>query len=144
MLTFPPDWTFLFQIVLFLVLWIFLRRFLFEPNLIVLKNREDRSAGALRDASRAKAEVEEMNEHYRMRLAEARSGAMQQVDVVYRQAEEQARELVESARADATRTMASMRDTLMQEIAEARQTLTDRVPEFSWEIVAKLLGRPLT
>ena len=36
MLSFPPDWTFVFQIALFLVLWTFLRRLLFAPNLAVL------------------------------------------------------------------------------------------------------------
>jgi F-type H+-transporting ATPase subunit b len=143
-LSFPPDWTFLFQIFLFLVLWTFLRRFLFEPNLAVLKTREERSAGALQEATQVKAEAEEIGEQYRTRLAETRTGAMQQVDAVYREAEEQARDLVESARADAAGILASMRETLTQEIAEARRSLTDRVPEFSREIAAKLLGRPLT
>ena len=144
MLSFPPDWTFVFQIALFLVLWTFLRRLLFEPNLAVLQDREQRGAGALQDASRVKAEAEEMAEQYKARLAETRAGVMQQVDMVYREAEEQARELVEAARAEATRTVASMRDTLSRELIEARRGLEERVPEFSHEIAAKLLGRPLT
>ena len=144
MLSFPPDWTFVFQIILFLGLWTFLRRFLFEPNLAVLKNREERSAGALQEASRVKVEAEAIGEQYRTRLTETRAGAMRQVDTVYREAEEQARVLTESARADAARTMAEMRETLAQELAQARQSLTANVPTFSREIAEKLLGRPLT
>lgn len=144
MLSFPPDWTFVFQILLFLVLWTFLRRLLFEPNLAVLKTREDRGAGALKEASQVKAEAEEMGEQYRTRLTETRAGAMQQVDIVYREAEEQTRALLASARADAARTVAGMRETLAQALAEARQSLTASVPTFSREIAAKLLGRPLT
>lgn len=144
MLSFPPDWTFVFQIILFLGLWTFLRRFLFEPNLAVLKNREERSAGALHEASQVKAEAEAMGEQYRTRLIETRAGAMQQVDTVYREAEEQAQVLIESARADAARIMADMRETLTQELAQARQSLTANIPTFSREIAAKLLGRPLT
>jgi F0F1-type ATP synthase membrane subunit b/b' len=143
-LSFPPDWTFVFQIILFLVLWTFLRRLLFEPNLTVLKTREERSAGALKEASRVKAEAEEMGEQYKTRLTETRAGAMQQVDAVYREAEEQTRALLESARADAARTVVGMREILTQELAEARQSLTASVPAFSREIAAKLLGRPLT
>jgi F-type H+-transporting ATPase subunit b len=143
-LSFPPDWTFVFQIVLFLVLWTFLRRFLFEPNLAVLKSREERSAGALQEASRVKAEAEAMSEQYRTQLAGIRAGAMQQVDTVYQEAEEQARVLLESARADAARTMADLRETLAQELAQARQSLTASIPTFSREIATKLLGRPLT
>ncbi len=144
MLSFPPDWTFVFQIILFLVLWTFLRRLLFEPHLAVLKNREERNAGALKEASRVKAEAEEMGGQYRTRLTGIRAGAMQQVDTVYREAEEQARVVIESARADAASTMAGLRETLAQELAQARQSLTASVPAFSREIAAKLLGRPLT
>jgi F-type H+-transporting ATPase subunit b len=143
-LSFPPDWTFVFQIVLFLVLWTFLRRFLFEPNLAVLKNREERSAGALQEASRVKAEAETMAEQYRARLAETRAGALQQVDAIYREAEAQSQALIEAARAEAARTLADMRATLAQELIEARRGLEERVPEFSHEIAQKLLGRPLT
>ena len=144
MLSFPPDWTFVFQIILFLVLWTFLRRLLFEPNLAVLKTREERGAGALKEASRVKAEAEEIGEQYRIRLTETRAGAMHQVDTVYREAEEQARALLESARTDAARAVVGMRETLTQELAAARQSLTASVPAFSREIAAKLLGRPLT
>jgi len=143
-LSFPPDWTFVFQIILFLVLWTYLRRLLFEPNLAVLKSREERSAGALQEASRVKAEAEAMSEQYRTQLAGIRVGAMQQVDAVYREAEEQAHELLESARANAAHTMAGLRETLAQELAQARQSLTASVPTFSREIATKLLGRPLT
>jgi len=143
-LSFPPDWTFVFQILLFLALWTLLRRLLFEPNLEVLQNREERSAGALKEASLVKAEAEEIGEQYRTRLLETRTGARQQVDTVYREAEEQARVLIEAARADAASTMAGLRETLAQELVQARQSLTASVPAFSREIAAKLLGRPLT
>ena len=144
MLSFPPDWTFVFQIILFLVLWTFLRRLLFEPNLAVLKSREERSAGALQEASRVKAEAEAMSDQYRTQLAGIRVGAMQEVDTVYREAEKQAQVLLESARANAAHTMTGLRETLAQELAEARQSLTASIPTFSGEIATKLLGRPLT
>lgn len=144
MLTFPPDWTFLFQIALFLILWTFLRRYLFEPNLAVLHNREQRSAGALKEAHQIKAEAEAMSEQYKTRLAEARSGAMQQVDAIYREADEQAQQLIATARAEAARHMADMRANLKQELSEARRGLEERVPDFARDITEKLLGRPLT
>jgi F-type H+-transporting ATPase subunit b len=143
-LSFPPDWTFLFQIVLFIVLWMTLRRLLFEPNLAVLQNREHRSAGMLQEAAQVKAEAEELNEQYRARLAESRSGTLQEVDTIYREAEGQAGNLLDSARAEAVRIVAEVRGTLDRELSAARQDLQDRVPDFSREIAAKLLGRPLT
>lgn len=144
MLSFPPDWTFIVQIILFLVLWVCLRRLLFEPNLAVLKKREQQSAGALQEASRVSAEAQEMAEQYKTRLAQTRAGAMQQVDTVYRAAEEQARTLIEDARAESNQTVMNMRETLRQELAAARQDLEKGVPDFSRAIAEKLLGRPLT
>jgi F-type H+-transporting ATPase subunit b len=139
-----PDWTFLFQIILFLCLWTFLRRFLFEPNFSVLQSREGRSAGALKEASRVKAEAEALGEEYKSRLTEARAGATQQVDALYREAEAQAQGLIDSARAESTQTITRMRETLQKEIADARRTLEENVPDFSREIAHKLLGRSLT
>jgi F-type H+-transporting ATPase subunit b len=144
MLTFPPDWTFIFQIILFLVLWTFLRRFLFEPHLAVLDNRKERSAGALQEAGQVRAEAEQIAEQYRTSLTQARAGATQQIDVIYRSAETESGTLLDAARAEAARTIAGMQDALQRELVEARQSLDARVPEFSRSIAEKLLGRPLT
>jgi F-type H+-transporting ATPase subunit b len=143
-LSFPPDWTFIFQIFLFLILWTALRRLLFEPNLAVLKKREQRTAGALMEASHIKAEAEHMGEQYKTQLAQAKVQSLQQVETVYREAEEQARLVLEAARTEAARETANMRDALNRELAEARQALDAHIPEFSREIGEKLLGRPLT
>ena len=144
MLAFPPDWTFLCQIVLFLVLWAVLRRVLFEPNLVLLANREHNSAGALQEATQIKADAEVKGQEYRTQLAEARSGTMQEVDAVYREAQQQSQELIEQAREESSQTLAQLRQSLESEIAEARHDLEQRIPDFSNEIAARLLGRSLT
>ncbi len=144
MLTFPPDWTFLLQVFLFLLLWGFLRRFLFAPHLAVLDNRERRSSGALQEASQVRAAAEELAEQYKTRLAAARAAALQQVDAVYRDTEAQSRQVVEAARTEAATLTATLRQTLRQELAAARIELEARVPDFSRDIAQKLLGRPLT
>ena len=144
MLAFPPDWTFFCQIVLFLVLWAVLRRVLFEPNLVLLANREHNSAGALQEATRIKADAEGKGQEYRTQLAEARSGAMQEVDAVYREAQQQSQELIEQAREESSQTLAQLRQSLEREIAEARHDLEQRIPDFSNEIAARLLGRSST
>lgn len=143
MLSFP-DWTFLFQIALFLFLWTFLRRFLFEPNFSILQSREQRSAGALQEASQVKADAEAIEERYKSQLTEARMGATQQVDTIYREAETQAQNLISSARSEAENSVAQMREILAKEILDARRSLEERAPEYSRDIAQKLLGRSLT
>ena len=138
------DWTFAFQIILFLVLWAFLRRFLFEPHFEVMEQREHRSEGAIKQAQRVKVEVGEMEEQYTSRLAATRTGAMQQVDTVSREAEGQAQAITDVARNEADKILSDMRATLQQEIANTRKELQSRAPEFARNISEKLLGRPLT
>jgi F-type H+-transporting ATPase subunit b len=139
-----PDWTFLLQIALFLCLWSFLRRFLFEPNFSILKEREDRGVGALQEADRVKNEAIAIEEQYRSRLVEVRSGTTQEIEILYRNAEAQAQDQIASARTEAADVVAKTRETLGKEIDDARRTLEERVPEFSRDISQKLLGRSLT
>ena len=138
------DQSLIFQAVLFLALWMFLRKFLFEPHLAVMQQRTQRSEGALKEAQQVRADAESIEEHYKSQLAQTRTGTMQQVDTVYRAAEEQAKALTDAARTEANQTLATMRVSLQQEIAAAKQDLEARVPEFARTIAEKLLGRPLT
>ena len=138
------DQSLIFQAVLFLVLWMFLRKFLFEPHLAVIQQRTQRSEGALKEAQQVRADAESIETRYKAQLAETRTGTMQQVDAVYRAAEEQAKSLTDAARAEANQTLATMRVSLQQEIDAARKDLEARAPEFARTISEKLLGRPLT
>ena len=138
------DQSLIFQAVLFLALWMFLRKFLFEPHLAVMQQRTQRSEGALKEAQQVRADAESIEERYKSQLAQTRTGMMQQVDTVYRAAEEQAKALTDVARTEANQTLATMRVSLQQEIAAAKQDLEVRVPEFARTIAEKLLGRPLT
>jgi F-type H+-transporting ATPase subunit b len=138
------DQSLIFQAVLFLALWMFLRKFLFEPHLAVMQQRTQRSEGALKEAQQVRADAESIEERYKSQLAQTRTGMMQQVDTVYRAAEEQAKALTDAARTEANQTLATMRVSLQQEIAAAKQDLEVRVPEFARTIAEKLLGRPLT
>ena len=138
------DQSLIFQAVLFPALWMFLRKFLFEPHLAVMQQRTQRSEGALKEAQQVRADAESIEERYKSQLAQTRTGTMQQVDTVYRAAEEQAKALIDAARTEANQTLATMRVSLQQEISAAKQDLEARVPEFARTIAEKLLGRPLT
>jgi F0F1-type ATP synthase membrane subunit b/b' len=74
------DQSLIFQAVLFLALWMFLRKFLFEPHLAVMQQRTHRSEGALKEAQQVRADAESIEERYKSQLAQTRTGTMQQVD----------------------------------------------------------------
>ena len=138
------DQSLIFQVILFLALWMFLRKFLFEPHLAAIQQRTQRSEGSLKEAQQVRADAESIEDRYRAQLAETRTGTVQQVDAVYRAAEEQAKTLIDAARAETNQILTTMRANLQQEIAAARKDLEARAPEFARTISEKLLGRPLT
>ena len=138
------DQSLIFQVVLFLALWMFLRKFLFEPHLAVMQQRTQRNEGALKEAQQIRIDAETIEGRYKTQLAETRTGTIQQVDTVFRAAEEQAKTLTDTARSEANQTLTTMRASLQQEIAAARKDLEARAPEFARTISEKLLGRPLT
>ena len=138
------DQSILFQVVLFLALWMFLRKFLFEPHLAVIHQRTQRSEGALKEAQQVRADAESIESRYKVQLAETRTGTMQQIDTVYRTAEDEAKAITDAARAEADQTLVTLRTSLQQEVASARQELESRTSEFARTITEKLLGRPLT
>ena len=144
MLSFPPDWTFIVQIVLFLIVWVCLRRFLFEPNLAVLKTRAQRTEGAMREAVAVKTEAQAMDEQYQTRLATSRAEARQRVAAIYKDAEDQARSVIEAARKEAEQSIANVRANLSEDIQRTRQSLEAQAGQFADEISEKLLERPLS
>ena len=144
MLSFPPDWTFIAQIILFLIVWVCLRRFLFEPNLAVLKTRAQRTEGAMREAVTVKAEAEAMDEQYQTRLATSRAEARQRVDAIYKDAEDQPAQLLKSARKKPNNPLPTSRASLSEDIQRTRQSLETQVGQFADEISEKLLERPLS
>lgn len=141
MLSFPPDWTFLAQIGLFLLVWQCLRRLVFEPNLEVLHTRQQRTEGVQQDAAAIKADTQAMQDQYQRRLATIRTEARQRVDAAYQSAESQARDVVDAARREAERSLAGVRETLEQEIRQTRHNLEARLPELVRDIGEKLLER---
>ena len=72
MLTFPPDSSFLIQIVLFILLWIGLKRLLFDPVMHVLEARDARTSGLNREAAAMKASAEQSAAEYERRMHEVR------------------------------------------------------------------------
>ncbi len=141
MLSFPPDWTFLAQIIIFVIVWTCLRKLLFEPNLSVLITRQKRTTGATSEAAAVNTEALTLDKKYKESLSEARAEARSRVEAIYKDAEDQAKSVVDAARKDAEQSFLTIRGTLREEIEQTQNTLSRQVDEFAREISEKLLER---
>src|SRR5881628_507019 len=98
MLQIPPDYTFLVQIAIFLVLWLVLKRLWFDPALRIVRARRARSEGAIAEARALQAEAERMRAEHAAALDDARAEAEREVQEIVRHAEIEQRRLIGDAR----------------------------------------------
>src|SRR5437879_2683328 len=125
MLQIPPDYTFLVQIAIFVVLWLVLKRLWFDPALRILHARRARSEGAIAEARAVQAEAERMRAEHAAAMDQARSEAEREVHEIVRQAEVEQKRLIDDAREEAQRTMADARRQITAEVSAARQGLLE-------------------
>ena len=131
----------LVPIVLFLGLWMLLKRLWFDPALKIIAAREARSQGAIEAAKRLRDEAERMRAEHEAAIAQAKAEAQREVQEILRQAEAEQRRLIGDANDDAQRTIARVRGEIANEIATARQALRDDAHAIAREVAGAVLGR---
>ena len=141
MLKIPPDETALIQIVLFVVLWLVLKRLWFDPALRLMRERAARSEGAVSEARAIQEEAERLRAEHAAALDQVRSEAQREMQEVVRGAEQEQKRLIAAAREEAERTLADARSRIAEEVARARHGLREQAEQVSREVARKVLGR---
>lgn len=141
MLKIPPDETFLYQIALFFVIWILLKRFWFTPMLHVLKERSARSAGAIAEAQKIQTEVEKVRQEHAVALEQTRTEAQTEVASILREADGEQRRVIDEATAAAQATLTDARAKIASDIAAARADLESQVTGIARQVASAALGR---
>lgn len=141
MLKIPPDYTFLVEIVLFVGLWIVLKRLWFDPALKVIRERAARSEGAVAEAKAVQAEAERLRAEQTAALDQARDEAQREMQEMIRTAEAEQKQLLDAARDEAQKTLAEARARIGEEVADARRALRADAEGIAHEVVRKVLGR---
>jgi F-type H+-transporting ATPase subunit b len=142
MLQIPPDYTFLVQIAIFLVLWVLLKRLWFDPALRLVRERKQRSEGALSEARAIQAEAERLRAEHAASLEQARAEAQREMQEIVRRAGVEQKRLIDAAQDDAERTLVEARAQIARDVSSARQSLRDAVHDIARMVAEKVLGRP--
>lgn len=142
MLTFPPDYTFVVQLVTFFVLWLGLKRLLFDPVLQVIEQREARTVGAQQAAAALRGTADAAAAEYDRRMREVRHAVSQETEAarVATQAEE--RRTLATARSAAGAELAQLRERLSAQAQAARPGLTSEARALAAQVLAQVTGRP--
>lgn len=140
-MAFPPDYTFLIQLVSFFALLYVLNNILFQPFAAVLAEREARTEGDQGKADEALASVEEMRVRVERASAEARAAASAEYETIRRGTKEQEAAILATAQADAAAKLAEMRAGIEQAREQASGELKAEARAMADEMVKAVLSQ---
>lgn len=134
----PEKYTFIFVALNLLILFFFMKKFLFKPVTEFMENRKNSIEQALKDADQAKLEAAESRKNYEEQikkireesdklLNEARIKATREYDEIIANAKKDALVIVEKGRKDVERERAEMLRQVRQQIAALAITAATKV-----------------
>jgi len=140
MLDFPPDLTFVVQLVGFFVLLAILNKLLFAPFLEVLNERAERTEGAAAHAVEEQGEANELKSKIDAAMTEARREAATIAETIRREGRAKEAELYEQGKEQAARKLAELRAGIESERASAEGDLRENAKSIAASMVENVLG----
>jgi F-type H+-transporting ATPase subunit b len=137
------NFAFFVQLVNFGILVLILNTFLYKPIRKILSERRQVIDSARNKAVSVDQEVQEKMALYEARLRDAKAEAAERRVEALTQAQIREAAILDQARRDAAASLATLRDRVARESAEARVVLKNQVEALSGEISEKILGRSL-
>ena len=130
-------------IVVFILLFLVLRRWAWGPIITQLGAREETIAQSLKQAERRERESEELLDEYRGQMDQAHAEARRLLDAAKDQAAEMKEDILSSARKEAHRTVRLARHEIAQAREEALQNLRETTARLAMEIAEKVIAKSL-
>jgi len=141
MIKLPPDWTFVAQIVAFVVFWQLMRWAVFGPTQRVLAARAKRIAGDRERAEAMRAEAAAISATVDAQLTEGRAEGARAADAIRREAEAEEQSILGRYREQALALLERERAATEAQVGAARAPLRAEAERLAGSIVAKVLGR---
>jgi F-type H+-transporting ATPase subunit b len=140
MLDFPPDFTFVIQLVGFFVLMAILNKLLFAPFIEVINEREARTEGAAAHAVEGQDEANTLKAKIDAEMAEARREAATIADSIRRDGRAKEAEIYERGKLEAASKLAELRAGIESERVSAETELRDSAKALAASMVESILG----
>lgn len=135
------DYSILYQIVLFVVLWLIVSRVLFRPYLKLLEERERKTTGAEHDSVDLEHEAARLRAQYEEQIAQAQAAGYAAKEAIVQQGRLQKEKLVSQAREEASKTLERVRQEVAGEVQKEGQLAAAEARAIAREMVSKVLGR---
>jgi len=133
-------WTFLFEILNFLVLAFVLHWLLYRPLRAAIERRQKADAEARAEAERVRLEAADMHRQRQEQRAEQEKERQQLLYQAHEQAEAERKRIIGDAETAARRRQEEARQTLDRERAETVQALQGELTQLALDLARRLLG----
>jgi F-type H+-transporting ATPase subunit b len=135
------DISILYQVVLFVLLWLILSKLLFKPYLGLLEERERRTTGAQHDSADLEDEGARLKMQYEEKIAQAQAAAYAAKEAIIREARQQRETILSQARDEASKSLQQVRTDIASALQREKQLGEAEVTVVAQDIVSKVLGR---
>lgn len=135
------DFSIVYQIILFVVLWVILDKLLFQPYLHLLAERDRKTTGAQHDSSDLEYEGARLKAQYEEKIAQAQAAGYAAKDAIVQDGRQQREKIISLARDEAAGTLDRVRNEVASALEQERHLAAAEVSHVAGAMVAKVLGR---
>ena|SRR5262245_34267948 len=135
------DISILYQIILFIVLWLILSKILFQPYLRLLDERERKTTGAQHDSADLEHEGARLRAQYQEKITQAQATGYAAKDAILQDARQQREKVLAEARQQASQTLERVRGEIAAAMEQEKRLAAAEVATVAGEMASKVLGR---
>lgn len=133
-------WTALFCLINMLITFAILKKFLFQPVLKMIDDRQKEIDDIYNEAHGAKKDAESLRESYTAKLSAASAESERIISEATRQAQQREEDILRDAQAQAARTMDRAHEQIALERKQAMHEMKGQVSEIAVDIASAVLG----
>jgi F-type H+-transporting ATPase subunit b len=135
------DISIVYQMVLFVVLWVILSKILFKPYLSLLEERERKTTGAQHDSADLEHEGARLKSQYEEKIARAQAAGYAAKEAILQDGRQQRETILGQAREQAARTLSQVRQEVAAALEQEKRLAASEVSIVAAEMASKVLGR---
>lgn len=135
------DQSIIYQVILFVVLWLILNKLLFQPYLRLLEEREHKTTGAQHDSVDLEHEGAKLKAQFDEKMAQGQAAGYAAKEAINQTARQEREKILSQARDEATRALEQVRQEVATAMELEKQLAAAEVSAVAADMVNKVLGR---
>jgi F-type H+-transporting ATPase subunit b len=135
------DHSIIYQVILFVVLWLLLSKVLFRPYLNLLEERERKTTGTQHDSAGLEHEAVKLKAEYEEKIAQAHTAGYAAREAIVQDARQQREKILGQAREEAARTLDRLRQEIAAAMEQEKRLAAAEVSVIASDLASKVLGR---